>query len=48
VLDAIQTAGDSGTDAQAVAKALNINPLTIERAWVFFLKYGLIEMKNGG
>jgi len=48
VLDAIQAEGDSGTDAQAVAQALNLNPLTIERAWVFFLKYGLIEAKSGG
>src|SRR6056297_1696590 len=48
VLDAIQAEGDSGTDAQAVAQALNLNPLTVERAWVFFLKYGLIEAKSGG
>ncbi|WP_306151081.1 glycosyltransferase family 4 protein [Roseovarius sp. MMSF_3281] len=48
VLQAVQAAGDTGTDAQAVAKTLNINPLTIERAWLFFLKYGLIEVKKDG
>ena len=46
VLDAIHASGKTGTDARAVAKALDINPLTIERAWMFFLKYGLIEVKN--
>lgn len=48
VLDAINATGATGTDAKAVAKALNFNPLTVERAWIFFLKYGLIKVKNEG
>src|SRR6056297_2371702 len=45
VLEAILAAGEQGTDARAVAKTLKMNILTVERAWVFFLKYGLIERK---
>jgi glycosyltransferase involved in cell wall biosynthesis len=47
VLEGIRDAGGKGTDAQAVAKALDLNPLTVERVWVFFLKYGLIRVKDG-
>ena len=46
VLEAILAAGEQGTDARAVAKTLKMNVLTVERAWVFFLKYGLIERKS--
>lgn len=43
VLGAIVRAGEDGTDARDVARAIKVNVLTVERAWVFLLKYGLIE-----
>jgi glycosyltransferase involved in cell wall biosynthesis len=48
VFQAIQATGAEGTNAQAVAKSLNMNILTVERSWMFFLKFGLIESKTTG
>ena len=46
ILRVILAAGEQGTDARAVARTLNMNILTVERSWVFFLKYGLIERRD--
>lgn len=42
VLDVIRAAGSPGIDARAVATKMRINPLSVERMFVWLLKFGFI------